>query len=249
MKIATTRRSRQIPLVYSFLALGAVLVLSPSPCHAAPITVPTGLSPGDQYYLAFVTSGTRDATSTNIADYDTFVNAQADGSGYPDVAAITWRAIGSTPTVNANVHLGLLEYPIYLLDGVTKVADGASDMWDGSLDAPINLTEAAGSPVGTLDVWTGTNSAGRPVGPSIGVPTPRYGLRNAVDFNWTNNSTTSYFEAKRIYAVSVLQAVPVPEPTSLAVWAALFSGVAAYGLKRRRSHRGRQESVDPALTV
>ena len=49
---------------------------------ATPIdTVPTTLSPGDQYRLAFVTSTTTAATSSNIADYNTFVNNLATTAG------------------------------------------------------------------------------------------------------------------------------------------------------------------------
>ena len=43
--------------------------------HAGP-TVPVGLLPGEVYHLAFVTSGTRDASSSAIADYNLFVNDQ-----------------------------------------------------------------------------------------------------------------------------------------------------------------------------
>lgn len=45
--------------------------------QAGPIVVPTGLAAGDQYYLAFVTSGETAATSGDIATYNTFVNNQA----------------------------------------------------------------------------------------------------------------------------------------------------------------------------
>ena len=36
---------------------------------------------GDQYRLAFVTSGTRNATSPDIADYDAFVQSAAAAAG------------------------------------------------------------------------------------------------------------------------------------------------------------------------
>ena len=37
-----------------------------------------GLQPGDAYHLFFVTDGMRDATSTDIADYNAFVRAEAE---------------------------------------------------------------------------------------------------------------------------------------------------------------------------
>jgi len=53
-----------------------------------PTWVPTGLNPGDTYHLVFTTSTTSDATSSAIADYDSFVDARGDtmagssGGGY-----------------------------------------------------------------------------------------------------------------------------------------------------------------------
>jgi hypothetical protein len=44
------------------------------------LQTPAGLDPGDQFRFVFVTDGSRNATSTNIADYDSFVNAQAGGA-------------------------------------------------------------------------------------------------------------------------------------------------------------------------
>jgi hypothetical protein len=55
------------------IAAASALVGSSGESLAAPITVPTGLNPGDRYRLAFVTSTTRDARSSNIADYNLFV--------------------------------------------------------------------------------------------------------------------------------------------------------------------------------
>ena len=39
------------------------------------LQTPAGLNPGDQFRFVFVTDGIRDATSTNIADYDSFANS------------------------------------------------------------------------------------------------------------------------------------------------------------------------------
>jgi len=43
------------------------------------LPVPVGLNPGDPYRLIFVTSIARDALSTNIADYNSFVHGIANG--------------------------------------------------------------------------------------------------------------------------------------------------------------------------
>lgn len=50
----------------------ARFVFVPLAASAAWITVPTGWSPGDQYHQAIVTTTTRDAYSSNIADYKRF---------------------------------------------------------------------------------------------------------------------------------------------------------------------------------
>jgi len=44
--------------------------------HAQIVTVPPGLNPGDPYRLVFVTSTTRDALSSAIADYNSFVSKE-----------------------------------------------------------------------------------------------------------------------------------------------------------------------------
>ena len=55
------------------------------------------LNPGDTYHLVFVTEGTRDATSTDIADYNAFVKAEAERPGATtENLGINWFAIGST---------------------------------------------------------------------------------------------------------------------------------------------------------
>ena len=69
--------------------------------YANPITQPTDLNLGDKYRLVFVTSNTRDATSADISDYNTFVTNTANL--VPELLALetTWSVIGSTSTVDA----------------------------------------------------------------------------------------------------------------------------------------------------
>ena len=74
----------------SLIALAAVVGQGFTEAQAQTI-VPTDLNPGDQYRLAFVSSTTRNATSNNIADYNSFV----DGLGDTAIAS-DWRAIVSS---------------------------------------------------------------------------------------------------------------------------------------------------------
>ena len=84
-----------------FVILSALCL--PLPALAITI-VPTGLNAGDTYHLVFVTSTTRNATSTNIADYDAFVNNVADLASNAQLGDINWKVIGSTSSVDAVNH-------------------------------------------------------------------------------------------------------------------------------------------------
>ena len=65
--------------IFKSAAVAAVaVVVTAGSAAAIPITVPTSLSPGDQYRLAFVTSSTRNATSSDIGVYNTFVDTVAE---------------------------------------------------------------------------------------------------------------------------------------------------------------------------
>ena len=111
------------------------------------IVTPPGLNPGDQFRVVFVTSGTRDAESSNIAEYDAFVSsaATAGGLGTYQGNPLTWFALGSTPpNVSAISRLPTISPGLYLADG-TKIADSGADLWDGTIDSPLNRTELGGT--------------------------------------------------------------------------------------------------------
>jgi hypothetical protein len=121
--------------------------------EAAIVVLPTGLAPGSEYRLVFVTSGTRNATSSNIADYNTFVQNAERSSSVLNTAltaagfsptSIGWTAIASTSATNARVNTQTLDSdtsrPIYRLDGA-QVATSYGDLWDGSIANPINVNE------------------------------------------------------------------------------------------------------------
>lgn len=128
-------------IVLLFLACAGFL-FAPLGAMAAPITVPAGLNPGDQYRLAFVTGTVRDATSTNIADYNNFVTTAANSE--PALAALstTWNAIASTNSINARDNTTTNPFvsagvPIFRLDG-NLVAASNADLWDGAVSVPIS---------------------------------------------------------------------------------------------------------------
>jgi hypothetical protein len=145
--------------------------------------IPSGLSPGNQYRLVFVTDGTIQATSTDINTYNTFVDNEAHTSTILndaftnvgiDPASITWKVIGSTASVNAidntSTNTGDTSAPIYGLDG-KLIAFGNSDLWDGEIcphlpaagiichDGGISISQSGRYLFGA-EVWTGTLSSG-----------------------------------------------------------------------------------------
>lgn len=229
--------------------------LTPLAASAGPIRVPTGLSPGDQYRLAFVTEGTLPATSSNISTYDVQLQLGADSRAA--LAGLTWQVIGSTTAVSARDHTGTASangpgVPIYLLND-TRLANNYADLWDGSILRPLNVTED-----GTIQpfafgvhVWTGTAADGSQLtGYELGntnkhgspVAGSAYGTRLQSNSTWIFSSTEAHTVGScnpicplnnHIYALSSVLSVPsspVPEPSTHAL---LTLGLAALLVARR----------------
>ena len=145
--------------------IALLVVACASDASADLITTVPNLPEGTQYRLVFVTSGTRDAISLNINDYNSFVQAQANLS--PELAAFntTWTAIGSTLTIDArdntstnpNAAVGVV---FYNLNGL-KLADNNADFWDGLLFASITWDQFGGFHGSADSVWTGTDHSCR----------------------------------------------------------------------------------------
>ena len=99
---------------------------------------PSGVNAGDKFRLLFITSTTRNATSSNIADYNTHVQtaAKAGHSAITDSCGNLFKVVGSTATVDARNNAGLTGagFRIYWLGGA-KVADDYADFLDGDWDS------------------------------------------------------------------------------------------------------------------
>jgi len=147
-----------------FTAIAAVTGGLFTPCQAdINLNTPSGLTPGETFRFVFETDGTTTATSTNITDYDNFVNAQADGATYAGIK-VTWQAIGSTSSVDAITHIGVNPTisGVYLVTG-QQVATGdgtsAGELWGKRLEIPINVDIESKTLSSALN-WTGTTYAG-----------------------------------------------------------------------------------------
>ncbi|MCP4007088.1 MAG: PEP-CTERM sorting domain-containing protein [bacterium] len=193
----------------------ASLTLPAAPSFATPITTPTDLLPGAQYRLAFVTVGTRNAVSADIADYDAFVTAEANS--VPELSSLgtTWQVIGSTATVDARDHTGtdplIPDIPIYRLDDI-RLVDDYADLWDASLDAPLRVDSNGNiAPVG-VGVYTGTIFSGVAVFP-LGGAKVTLGAAFDPGISWIQAAYTEHpsVDLESLYALSAILTVPVPE--------------------------------------
>ena len=223
----------KLPII-GILSGVALATLGISSAAQAAILLPS-LTPGSQYRLVFVTSGTRNATSTSIADYNTFVNNAAQVSTNLNTAlttagftpsTINWKAIASTAAVNARVNTATLatdtSVPIYRLNGA-QVATGNVDLWDSSISNPIQYNEL-GSLVGALKVWTGTLASGVTSGNglnALGRSSVSYGTTSNVNGLWIFAADDGQNKLYNLYGISSVLTVPTPttattpEPSSL----------------------------------
>ena len=113
--------------------------------------IPSGLSDGDQFRLMFLSSTTRNASSSDIADYNTFIQDRA-AAGHPDIQAYSdgFTVVGCTTNVDARDNTGTTYtsankgVPIYWLDG-NKAADDYEDFYDGNWDDEVNNKNESGA--------------------------------------------------------------------------------------------------------
>ena len=241
------------------IAVVVCLGLLGSPSRARAVVILPDLAPGSQYHIVFVTSGLTTATSSAMAHYNNFVTQQAGSSegqleGLP--AGLTWSAIVSTGDVNDGSPFiaardnigGPSDLPIYNTNG-QLVANGTADLWDASLDSPINYNQW-GDEENYGRVWTGTGTDGGiarvPTGypRSLGMTWVYGGVSNQVDYDWVAGDTWRVYSGTlgAVYGFSSPQTVPgavVPEPSSLLTFAGpmlilfVFSGY----VRRRRNIR------------
>lgn len=194
------------------------LVLASAICasllHAQGV-VPTDLPPGSPYRVLVVTDSVRDATSTDIADYDAHV--AADVAGVPGLAAlgVNWRALASTPTVDANAHTATNTpggVPIYLSNG-QRIFDDYDHLW-GYPIAPLRAPDVTSSGLtAPVQVWSGTDLSGVASGGlgytlGAGVNSNLTGFSNVTNFQWLYGTFVLQTEERPLYGLSDVVTVP-----------------------------------------
>ncbi len=220
-------------------AVGLIAASLTTVCPAGSIYQPAGLSPGDQYRLAFSTSTRKAPTSEDIAEYNAFVTAEATAAGNLVADLDTeWAAIASTPSVDAIDNTGTdpsapgaTGVPIYSIDGVRRIANDYDDLWDGSVINQIYDTPLEG--FSTEFVWTGTGSDGTALHP-LGGETVGYGLITTFGPGWTAWGDLVLTDSESsFYGISGVLTVPIPEPSAALLVGSIFLGL----VSRRRFGR------------
>ena len=177
--------------------------------------IPAGIEPGDSFRLLFVTSATRDASSTDIADYNAFVQTAAGGNDSIKPFKGKFTALISTATVDArdNTATTGTGVPIHWLGG-ERVADDYADLYDKDWDSVSGKTEGGDSYTGL--VWTGGNKAGEKSGQRYaGADEVRLGDLSDATLPLSSPQAAASSETHPLYALSpvITVAQPEPEPT------------------------------------
>ncbi len=232
-----TGRGSEMKKLLSVLSVFALAAIAAGSASAGSITTPTGLNPGDQFRIVFLSSTKTPAIHSNLSPYDDIVSRDATGYTYGGITP-TWKAIVSGYFTDARDHIGLLstsQIPLFTVDG-TKVTTG--NLWSGSILSPINR-RIDGSIESTF-VWTGTNGAGggRPwvVGAQFSAST-MYGHSDYTDQRWTAfDIFPGTIITRALYGISDVLSVPVTVPEPSSVMLAGLGGLAAlaYSFKRKR---------------
>ena len=173
--------------------------------------VPDGMGPGNSFRLLFVTSATTTATSTDVADYNGFVQALASANAELASFSDQFTAYVSTATADARVNTGTTGtgVSVHWLGG-EKVADDYADLYDGDWDSVSGMTDAGDSYTGL--VWTGGNKAGEKSGQKYaGAAEVRLGDLSDVTLPLSSPTARASSEGYPLYALSPVITVAQPE--------------------------------------
>lgn len=112
--------------------------------------------PPSEKRLIFATSTVHQGDFGGLAQGDAICQSLADAEGL----GRTFKAILSDSSTDAKDRFASDSRAIFLVDLTTRIATGVSDLFDGAIENPVNVTEDGGS-VPTIEAaWTGTFSSG-----------------------------------------------------------------------------------------
>ena len=165
---------------------------------------------------------------------------------------LSWTALASTATVNAQTNTGIFATSIdtvHLFNPLGQlVAISGADLWDGLFSnsimydqngqptppTPIGLPAPACGFGNNRCTWTGTTANGATELP-LGSGVVRFGESQQVTINWAQFGAVGGTGLLGLYGVSseaIVPAAGVPEPTTLTLMAV---GLAGLGFRRRRN--------------
>jgi PEP-CTERM motif-containing protein len=183
---------------------------------------PIGLAPGSQYQLIFATADLHNAVSTDIATYNAFVTSEAAlGVPFGLPSGVTWTAVASTSTVNANVNAPSGTLPVYNTDGQEVAAAGVG-IYTGTLENVVGFDQygATATAAQANNVWTGSDFQGAGLHHATlgGGGNGEVG-QLAIDSTWLQFAlepqAAEVTFSRPFYALSTAITVPTPEPSTL----------------------------------
>ena len=189
--------------------------------------IPSGLGASDKFRMLFVTSTRRDATSSDIADYNRHVQEAAAGDDAQlaiDPIAEEFKVVGCTASVTARANTdseaGDLDAPIYWLNGVIiadNYADFYDDEWDNQVEA--SMRDETGAQISShLEIFTGCHWSGTRTGGTV-FPLGTSGSGAMIDTGSPIPHASPFYDdisspsiERRFYAMSpVLKVETVPD--------------------------------------
>ena len=177
---------------------------------------------GKTFRLLFLTSDMRNAHSSNIADYNAFVQGQA-GGGHEDIQGFSgeFRALASTASVDARANTATTQnpdytgVPIYWLNGA-KLADDYADLYDGNWGSNQWRNQAGTAVNVDHQVWTGSNIRGvAKDGAALGEGAASGIGRSMTQSQELDAGNIDTGNSARLYALSPLITVVTPSTTAV----------------------------------
>lgn len=217
---------KRYPRIAAVVAVLAVFLTTN--VSAQIVTVPPDLSPGQSYRLAFVTSTTRDAASSAVADYNSFVTSSALTQPLLAGLQTSWNAVASTEFVDARDNTGMnpavsAGVPVYRLDGA-RVANDNNYFWNSAfplstisfaeIGTRTPITLQSGPNVQRPWVWTGstvggTRSPSNYLGSGANFAVAGVAYNDIYAANaWIGLATSSIFDSHALYGISGVLTVP-----------------------------------------
>ena len=180
---------------------------------------PADIGPGERFRLIFLSSTKRNAASSDIETYNTFVQNQA-AAGHANIQdhASRFRIVGCTEDVDARDNTGTNTngpgVPIYWVGG-NKVADSDADFYDGSWDDEANDRNELGNDAHDTSqisnyTWTGCSHNGtKSTSLALGENAVRWGKLNASSNGPIEGSGSGVkSDTRPFYALSPVFQVP-----------------------------------------